>query len=157
MNRALIEAAIVLLALAAAGFGGWKVRDLVADRATASAVAGAQAAALKEADRQAGIHSDTENFLRDQLDRANAANAGVHLGAVRCSVSVREPSLAVDGVSAPDAATAGRDAAAALGDAAAGVGPDIGPALEHWAGGQLTAERERLRACQRYAAKVSAP
>lgn len=157
MSRVAIEFAVVLVCLAAVGFTGWKVRDLSADRQTADAAFAAQAAALTEANRQADIHSNVENFLRDQLDRANAANADVHLPAVRCSVSVRTPAVVTGAVSAPQAAASGSNAASALGDAAAGVGEDIGPTLERWAGGQLTAERERLRACQRYASEVSAP
>lgn len=140
-------AAVVLLALGA--YLGWTFRDSSAQRATAALLA----AQTAELERQAGINSRTENFLRDQLDRANAANADVHLGSVRCVVSLRSPT---GNLPPATPATGVSDAAAADGDAVAGIGRDIGPDLERWAGGQLTQERERLRACQHYAAEVSA-
>jgi hypothetical protein len=138
---------IALLA-AAAGALGWKLRDLQAaeeDKAALAAVAA-------ETTRQADIHLKTENYLRDQMDRANTANAGVHLGSVRCSVSLRDPS---GDMQSADGSAAGDSRSAADVDAAAGAAPDIGPELEAWAGGQLTAERERLRACQRWAIDIS--
>lgn len=145
MNPLRIAAAVVaLIMLAGAGYAGWAIRDAAA----AKAAAALSAAASRETVRQAALSRQSEDFLRAQLDMARKADAAAGLGAVRCTVSVRNPDI----VQSAGAAPAGANDSTAANDAAAGAASDIGPALEKWAE-ELSAERERLRALQFFDAK----
>lgn len=141
-----IVGVIALVLMGLAGYAGWSIRDTSADRAAAQV----QAASQAEANRQAAINSNTEKYLREQLDLANAANANVHLGDVRCTVSVRNDNPL------PTAASAatGPNGSTAEDDATTRTTGDIGPDLESWAK-QLTIERERFRALQSFSAQQS--
>lgn len=147
MNPLLPIAALV--ACIAVGYGaGWNLRAAIATRESAALTA----AHLTEAERQAGVTSNTETYLRDQLTRAEKANASARLGSVRCRVGVRDEASDVQTSGAP---AGGTDGTAAGDDAVTGAPRDIGPELEAWAI-SLTKERERLRALQYFDANRAA-
>lgn len=139
MTQWIVAAAAVLITVIGSGAGGWYLRDARAVKEQ-SAIVQANA---DEASHQTSIRDKAEDYLHAQLDLARTADAGAHLGDVRCVVSVRNP----DPVQTAESPTAGDDATPAVEHTAPRTADDIGPELEAWARG-LGQQRERARSLQ---------